>query len=107
MPIILLFCIVGAFAINNALFAVGVMLVFGVLAYLMEENGYPVAPTILGVILGTMLEEHFVTSMIKADGDPLGFFARPIAAGLGIGTILIWLWPVVRWWRVRSARPAT
>ncbi|MFN0299815.1 MAG: tripartite tricarboxylate transporter permease [Burkholderiales bacterium] len=101
MPIILLFCIVGAFAINNTLFAVGVMLVFGVLAYLMEENGYPVAPTILGVILGTMLEEHFVTSMIKADGELLGFFARPIAAGLGIATILIWLWPILRWWRRR------
>ncbi len=107
MPIILLFCIVGAFAINNALFAVGVMLVFGVLAYVMEENGYPVAPTILGVILGTMLEEHFVTSMIKADGDPLSFFARPIAAGLGIATILIWLWPVMRWWRGRGAAGAT
>ncbi len=102
MPIILLFCIVGAFAINNTLFAVGVMLVFGVLAYLMEENGYPVAPTILGVILGTMLEEHFVTSMIKADGDLLGFFARPIAAGLGIATILVWLWPALRWWRSRT-----
>ncbi|MFM9887619.1 MAG: tripartite tricarboxylate transporter permease [Burkholderiales bacterium] len=102
MPIILLFCIVGAFAINNALFAVGVMLVFGVLAYLMEENGYPVAPTILGVILGTMLEEHFVTSMIKADGELLGFFARPIAAGLGFATILVWLWPILRWWRSRA-----
>ena len=102
MPIILLFCIVGAFAINNTLFAVGVMLVFGVLAYLMEENGYPVAPTILGVILGTMLEEHFVTSMIKADGDLLGFFARPIAAGLGIATIVVWLWPALRWWRSRT-----
>ncbi len=101
MPIILLFCIVGAFAINNAIFAVGVMLVFGVLAYLMEENGYPVAPTILGVILGTMLEEHFVTSMIKADGELIGFFARPIAAGLGIATIMIWLWPIMRWWRRR------
>ncbi len=108
MPVILLFCIVGAFAINNTVFAVGVILVFGVVAYFMEQNGYPVAPAILGVILGTMLEEHFITSMIKSDGRFIGFFERPIAAGLGIVTILVWLWPVARWlWsRRRVAAPA-
>jgi TctA family transporter len=97
MPIILLFCIVGAFAINNTVFAVIIILVFGVAAYFMEENGYPVAPAILGVILGAMLEENFITSMIKADGRFLGFFERPIAAGLGVVTILVWLWPLARW----------
>ncbi len=101
MPIILLFCIVGAFAINNTVFAVGVILVFGVAAYFMEENGYPVAPAILGMILGTMLEEHFITSMIKSEGRFLGFFERPIAAALGILTILVWLWPLARWLRCR------
>jgi len=102
MPVILLFCIVGAFAINNSLFAVGVMLVFGVLAYFMEENGFPVAPAILGVILGTMLEEHFVTSMIKADGRWLAFFERPIAAALGVATLAIWSWTLARAWRRRA-----
>ena len=106
MPVILLFCIVGAFAINNTVFAVGVILVFGVAAYFMEENGFPVAPAILGVILGTMLEENFITSMIKSDGRFLGFFERPIAACLGIATILIWLWPLMRWLRTRRAAPA-
>ena len=70
MPVILLFCIVGAFAINNSLFGVGVMLVFGVVAFVLEENGFPIAPAILGVVLGGMLEENFITSMIKSDGDP-------------------------------------
>jgi TctA family transporter len=106
MPIILLFCIVGAFAINNTVFAVGVILLFGVIAYFMEENGFPVAPTILGVILGTMLEENFITSMIKSDGRFLGFFERPIAACLGIATILVWLWPLMKWLRTRRGAPA-
>ena len=101
MPIILLFCIVGAFAINNTVFAVTVILVFGVIAYFMEENGYPVAPAILGLILGAMLEENFVSSMIKADGSFLGFFERPIAAFLGVVTILVWLWPLVSCLRLR------
>ncbi|MCX7152570.1 MAG: tripartite tricarboxylate transporter permease [Proteobacteria bacterium] len=105
MPVILLFCIVGAFAINNDLFAITVMLVFGVVAYFMEENGYPVAPAILGVILGQMLEENFISSMIKADGNLLGFFSRPIAAGLGALTVTIWLWPLLA--RLMRGRPPT
>jgi putative tricarboxylic transport membrane protein len=101
MPIILLFCIVGAFAINNTVFAVVIVLVFGVAAYFMEENGYPVAPAILGVILGAMLEETFITSMIKADGRITGFVERPIAAGLGALTAAIVAWSIYR--RLRAS----
>ena len=95
MPLILLFCIVGAYSINNSAFDVGVMLGFGLLAYLMEENGFPIAPTILGVVLGGMLEENFVSSMIKAEGDPVAFFNRPIAGALGVMTLLVWLLPLL------------
>jgi TctA family transporter len=95
MPIILMFCIVGSFAINNTVFGVTVMLILGVMAYLMEENGFPVAPTILGIVLGPMLEDNFMSSMIKSDGNLLGFFSRPIAATLGILLILIWLVPLI------------
>jgi TctA family transporter len=93
MPIILLFCIVGSFAINNSGFDVGVMLVAGVAAYVLEENGFPIAPAILGVVLGTMLEQNFVTSMIKADGNLLAFFHRPVAATLGVLAIAAWFLP--------------
>ncbi|MBP6818535.1 MAG: tripartite tricarboxylate transporter permease [Ferrovibrio sp.] len=106
MPTILLFCIVGSFAINNSVFGVAVMLFFGVLAYIMEENGFPVAPAILGVVLGTMLEETFVTSMIKSNNNILGFFERPIAAGLGTLTFAILFWPVATWAVKRLRQPA-
>ena len=95
MPVILMFCIVGSFAINNSAFGIGIMLVLGVIGFLMEENGYPVAPAILGLVLGPMLEQNFITSMIKSNGDLLAFFERPIAAGLGVLTIAVWLVPVV------------
>ncbi len=102
MPVILVFCLVGSFAINNTVFDVGVMLVGGLVAYLLEENGFPVAPTILGVVLGPMLEENFITSMIKSDGNLLGFFARPIAAILGVLTVLVWFAPpLLRRWHLR------
>jgi putative tricarboxylic transport membrane protein len=106
MPIILLVCIVGAFAINNSAFDIGVMLAFGLLAYVMEANGFPIAPTILGLVLGGMLEQNFVTSMIKADGSLAGFFSRPIAGALGVATILIWFSPLLVRKLRRRIRPA-
>jgi len=109
MPVILLFCVVGAFAINNTAFDVGIMLIAGVIAWILEENGFPITPLILGVVLGRMLEENFVSSMIKADDNVLAFFGRPIAATLGAMTLAIWFWPAVkavRARRARSARPA-
>jgi TctA family transporter len=95
MPLILMFCVVGAFAMNNSLYGVTIMLVFGILGFLLEENGFPVAPVILGLILGPMLEQNFITSLIKSDGNMLAFFERPIAAGLGIVTLLVWATPIV------------
>jgi TctA family transporter len=105
MPLILLFCVVGAFAINNSLFDVGVMLVAGIVAYLLEENDFPIAPAILGVVLGGMLEENFITSMIKSDGNLAGFVSRPIAAGLAVVVVLVWFAPLLRklWQRGRRA----
>ncbi|MGA1288113.1 MAG: tripartite tricarboxylate transporter permease [Rubrivivax sp.] len=96
MPLILLFCVVGSFAINNSMFGVIVMGVAGVLAFFMERWGFPVAPTILGVVLGTMLEEQFFSSLVKADGDFLVFFERPIAGALGAVVLTIWCWPLLR-----------
>ena len=95
MPMILLFCVVGTFAINNSVFQVGVMLVAGILAYLLEANKFPSAPAILGVVLGGMLEENFITSMIKSNGDLTAFVARPIALGLAILTALVWFAPLL------------
>ncbi len=90
MPLVLLLSTVGAFAINNTVFGVGIMLVLGILAFFMEESGFPVAPAILGIVLGPMIEQNFITSMIKANGRLLAFFERPIAAALGLVTLLVW-----------------
>ncbi len=104
LPVILLFCVVGSFAINNSIFGVVLMLVFGLVAYVMEENGFPVAPAILGMVLGAMLEENFISSMIKADGRVWAFFERPIAGSLGALVIVVLCFPVLkRFFRATSA----
>jgi putative tricarboxylic transport membrane protein len=94
MPAILMFCIVGSFAINNSSFDVGTMLAMGVVGYFMEAHGYPVAPIVLGLVLGPILEQNFMTSMIKSEWDLTLFFTRPIAAVLGVMTIIVWFFPL-------------
>ncbi|MDI9336150.1 MAG: tripartite tricarboxylate transporter permease [Gammaproteobacteria bacterium] len=107
MPLILLFCVVGTFAINNSMFEVGIMLVAGILAYILEANRFPIAPAILGVVLGGMLEENFITSMIKSNGDLSAFLARPIALGLAVVCLLVWAWPLLAKLWVKSRKTKT
>jgi putative tricarboxylic transport membrane protein len=110
MPAILMFCIVGSYAINNTLFDVGLMLAMGIAGYFLEANGIPVAPIVLGMVLGPILEQNFMVSMIKTNGDLTQFFSRPAAAVLGVLTLLTWcvpLWPLLfrrRRHRGREAR---
>lgn len=104
LPVILLFCIVGSFAMTNSLYGVAIMLVMGLFGWFLESHGIPVAPLILGLVLGEMLEQTFVQNMIKTDGNLLAFFSRPIAGALGIATVLIWAIMILR--VLRPARRA-
>jgi putative tricarboxylic transport membrane protein len=81
-PLILLFCIIGAYAINNALFDVGVMMLFGVLGYLMNKFGYEPAPLVLAFILGPVLEKSMRQSLRISGGSFSIFFTRPISVAL-------------------------
>lgn len=100
MPVIVLLCGVGSFATGNNLFLVVTVATFGVIGYVMERNGYPVAAMVLGIVMGTMVEQSFVTSLIKSDGSIWPFFSRPVAAVLACLTIAALLWPVAYWlWR--------
>ncbi|WP_366555082.1 tripartite tricarboxylate transporter permease [Aquibaculum sediminis] len=101
MPLILAFCMVGAYASNNSVYGIVVMLVFGVLGFFMEENDIPIAPCILGIVLGPLLEDRFISAMIRGDGSLLFFFERPIAAGLGVVVLGIWALSIIGWLRRR------
>ncbi|MEM0908825.1 MAG: tripartite tricarboxylate transporter permease, partial [Pseudomonadota bacterium] len=90
MPLILLSSLVGAYAITNSTLAVWIVLVLGVVGFFMEENGIPMAPAILGIVLGRVLEDNFMLSMLKAQGDLAAFFDRPVAAVLGTLTVALW-----------------
>jgi putative tricarboxylic transport membrane protein len=88
-PLILLFCLIGAYSINNSTFDAAVMVVFGVLGYLMRKYKYEGAPMVLAFVLGPMLENSLRQSLLISDGSFLVFFTRPIAAAGMIVTILM------------------
>lgn len=90
MPLVLALSLIGGFAVMNTVFSIWIIIVLGIVGFLMILGGIPIAPAILGVVLGKTLEQNFMTSMIKAQGDFTQLFARDIAMVLGIVTILIW-----------------
>jgi putative tricarboxylic transport membrane protein len=90
VPIILLFSLVGAYAISGSVVAIWIVLILGIVGYLMEQNEIPLAPAILGIVLGKIIEDNFMVSMMKAQGNPLAFFEREYSLVLGIITLLLW-----------------
>ena len=98
MPIIFVLCVVGAFSIASRLFDVYLMLGIGVLAFLLRRAGYPVAPFVLGLVLGDILDKSLRRGLMLTDGDPTPFFTRPISAVLATTAIVsvLLLSPAVR-----------
>lgn len=94
MPVLLLFCILGAYAIDNNIFGVVIMLTLGLIGYVMEESGFPVSPAVLGIVMGQLVEQNLMTSLIKTGGNLLGFFDRPFSAVFAAATLLIWGWSI-------------
>ncbi len=80
-PVVLTLCVVGAYALNNTMAGIYVLLIFGVVGYLLVKGGFPLAPLILGLILGDQIELNLVRS-IMSDPDPWLFITRPISGGL-------------------------
>jgi putative tricarboxylic transport membrane protein len=80
VPIIFVLCAVGSFAIAGRLFDVYVMLAFGILGFFLRGFGYPMAPLVLGIVLGELLEKNLRRALLLSDGDLTPFFTRPISA---------------------------
>ncbi len=90
MPIIMVLCVVGAYGLNSRLFDVWAILLFGVLAYVLEKFGFPLTPIILGFILGPMIETNLRRGLIASKGSYLPFLTHPISAVfLAISLIVI------------------
>ncbi|MBB6306748.1 tripartite tricarboxylate transporter permease [Xanthobacter tagetidis] len=104
MPIVILCCAVGTFAITNSTFGVIVAAAFGCIGFILQRYGFPIAAMVLGIVMGTLVEQSFVASLIKSGGSILPFFNRPVALALASITLLCVAWPVIGWALQRSRR---
>ena len=97
-------CILGAFAARNNITDVWLLVVFGVLGYLAERFRFPVPPLVLGVILGPLAEQSFMTTMVSYNNDWTVFFTRPVSGVLMVLAVLTLVYPIVRHMRRAGAR---
>jgi len=91
-----LFCFVGAYSARNSVTDLWMIVIFGVVGYLFERFRFPIAPMVLGCILGPVAENAFMTSMIAYNNDPAIFFTRPISGVVMVLTILALLFPLLQ-----------
>ena len=80
MPVVLTLCFVGSYAVQSNVFDMRVTLVFGIIGYLMLKREFPVAPMVLGFILGALAENNLRLALVMTGGDASVFFRRPISA---------------------------
>ena len=109
-PVIIVICAIGAYTVNNSMFDVVMMLVFGVMGYLFKKLKYPLAPLVLALVLGDMAETSFRQSMLLSQGSLAIFWSNPLVGTLFFLAIALLVWPL---WgaaknmaRAREARPA-
>ena len=79
MPVVFVLCVIGPYAITQRFFDVIVMLVFGVLGFALRQMNYPMAPLVLGIILGDLLDKNLRRGLTLSDGSLAPFFTRPIS----------------------------
>ena len=107
-PLIIMFIMLGAYALKNSVSDLVTTILFGLMGYLMKRFGIEPAPLILAFVLGPMLENNLSKALIMSrTGNPLYFFSRPISATLLSLAILVLLYPLFRWaWRFATGRLA-
>ncbi len=107
MPIVFILCLVGSFAIQQRFFDIGVMIVFGIIGYFMREMEYPMAPMVLGIVLGDILDKNLRRALVISGGSPLAFFNSIISIVLIAMTVLVVVarskWFASGWASVKSA----
>jgi putative tricarboxylic transport membrane protein len=104
-PVVLVLCVIGAYALNNTMSNVYVLLSFGLLGYAMVKLGFPLAPFILGVILGDQIEINLVRSLMT-DSNLWLFVSRPISAlllAMAVASIALSIWQHRRMQRKTAA----
>ncbi|MBI2204887.1 MAG: tripartite tricarboxylate transporter permease [Candidatus Rokubacteria bacterium] len=105
LPLILVFSFTGTYAVSNNVFDLYVMVTFGIIGFVLQRYEFPVAPIVLGLILGPMLETHLRRALILSRGDWSTFVERPISAFLLAAVVVYLALPLIVWAWKRTTRP--
>jgi len=95
-PVTVLITLIGVYTVNNSVFDIVLVIVFGVLGYLMKKLGFDPGPLLLAFVLGVLLEESLRRSLLIFDGNAAEFFTRPISGTLLVVFLLVALLPLIR-----------
>jgi putative tricarboxylic transport membrane protein len=93
-PVIIVICAIGAYTVNNALFDVWMMLVFGLVGYLFKKLKYPLAPLVLALVLGDMAESSFRQAMLLSQGSVTIFWSNPLVGFIFAVAVAMLAWPL-------------
>ncbi len=103
-PLILLFCLIGCYSLNNSVTEVVIMVLFGLIGYAFKKFQYEAAPLVLALVLGPMMENSLRQALLMSGGSPLVFLSRPISAVLMGTAFLLLVFPLIP--KFRKKRPA-
>ena len=102
MPIVATLCIIGPYAIQSRIFDIWVVVAFGIIGYGLRLLNYPMAPLVLGIVLGELLDRNLRRALVLADGDYWPFITRPISAVIALA-ILAMILAQIPWIRRKLA----
>ena len=107
-PTIMVVCAVGAYTINNAMFDVWLVLVFGAMGYVFNKLSYPLAPLVLALVLGDMAESSFRQAMLLSQGSLSIFWSNALVGSIVSLGLLLLCWPLITWaytrpWTAKAA----
>jgi putative tricarboxylic transport membrane protein len=107
LPVVMMFCVIGSYALNNNMFDVWVMLAFGGIGFLLEKARIPLGPFVIGFVLAPLAEQKLRSGLMMTAGDISPIFTRPFSLAFTIAAVVLLVWPIVsEWRRARKARQA-
>ncbi|MCB1969168.1 MAG: tripartite tricarboxylate transporter permease [Geminicoccaceae bacterium] len=104
LPVIIVFCIVGSFGLDNTMFDVWVMLIFGLIGFALERARYPLGPFVIGFVLAPLMEEKLRSGLMMSGGSILPVFTRPVALLFLVAAVVLLTWSLVSEWRQARER---
>ena len=105
LPVVMMFCVIGSYALNNTMFDVWVMLLFGVIGFLLEWARIPLGPFVIGFVLAPLAEEKLRSGLMMTAGDLSPIVTRPFPLAFTITAIALLVWPLISEYRKRRRTP--